>query len=81
MKRVAGYIQRKSMLYEAGVEYGDYTMNRVLGCAHGCKFTCYAFLQKKDLDKYILMNNGCNHNWYLIHYNFFKVKYQSFEIE
>ena len=26
---------------------GDYTMNHVLGCAHGCKFPCYAFLQKK----------------------------------
>ena len=47
MKQVAGKIQRKSMLYETGVEYGDYTMNHVLGCAHGCKFPCYAFLQKK----------------------------------
>ena len=47
MKRVAGYIPRKSMLYETDVEYGDYTMNHVLGCAHGCKFPCYAFLQKK----------------------------------
>lgn len=47
MKEVAGYIQRKSMLYETGVEYGDYTMNHVLGCAHGCLYPCYAFLQKK----------------------------------
>lgn len=47
MKKVAGIIQRKSMLYETGVEYGDYTINHVLGCAHGCKFPCYAFLQKK----------------------------------
>ena len=47
MKQVAGYIQRKTMLYETGVEYGDFTMNHVLGCAHGCKFPCYAFLQKK----------------------------------
>lgn len=47
MKKVAGYIQRKTMLYKTGVEYGDYTMNHVLGCAHGCKFPCYAFLQKK----------------------------------
>lgn len=47
MKKVAGTIQRKSMLYETGVEYGDYTMNHVLGCAHGCNFPCYAFLQKK----------------------------------
>ena len=47
MKQVAGYIQRKTMLYETGVEYGDYTMNHVLGCAHGCLYPCYAFLQKK----------------------------------
>ena len=47
MKKVAGYIQRKTMLYKTGVEYGDYTMNHVLGCAHGCKFPCYAYLQKQ----------------------------------
>ncbi len=40
-------ILRKTMLYKTGVEYGDYTMNHVLGCAHGCKYPCYAFLQKK----------------------------------
>ena len=47
MKQVAGCIQRKTMLYETGVEYGDYTMNHVQGCAHGCLYPCYAFLQKK----------------------------------
>lgn len=47
MNSVRGYIERKSMLYVTGVEYGDYTMNHVLGCAHGCKYPCYAFLQKK----------------------------------
>ena len=40
-------ILRKTMLYKTGVEYGDYTMNHVLGCSHGCKYPCYAFLQKK----------------------------------
>lgn len=40
-------ITRKSMLYPTGVEYGDYSMNHVLGCAHGCKYPCYAFLMKK----------------------------------
>lgn len=40
-------IIRKTMLYKTGVEYGDYTMNHVLGCAHGCKFPCYAYLMKK----------------------------------
>ena len=45
--KVAGYIERKSMLDQTGVEYGDYTMNHVLGCSHGCKYPCYAFLLKK----------------------------------
>ena len=35
------------MLYRTGVEYGDYTMNHVQGCAHGCKYPCYAFLLKR----------------------------------
>ena len=47
MCAVKGYIQRKSMLYKTGVEYGDYTMNHVLGCSHGCKFPCYAYMMKK----------------------------------
>lgn len=47
MKVVQGYIERKSMLYLTGVEYGDYTMNHVLGCAHGCKYPCYAFMLKR----------------------------------
>ena len=40
-------IMRKSMLYKTGVEYGDYTMNHVLGCQHGCLYPCYAFLMAK----------------------------------
>lgn len=40
-------ITRKSMLYKTGVEYGDYTMNHVFGCSHGCKFPCYAFNMAK----------------------------------
>lgn len=40
-------IERKTMLYQTGVEYGDYTMNHVQGCAHGCIYPCYAFLMKK----------------------------------
>ena len=38
---------RKTMLYKTGVEYGDYTMNHVQGCSHGCLYPCYAFLLKK----------------------------------
>lgn len=44
-------ITRKSMLYKTGVEYGDYTMNHVVGCAHGCKYPCYAFLIAKRFGK------------------------------
>jgi DNA repair photolyase len=51
MKAVGGYIKRKSMLYKTGVEYGDYTMNHVLGCAHGCKYPCYAFLMARRFGK------------------------------
>lgn len=45
------YIERKSMLYKTGVEYGDYTMNHVQGCSHGCKYPCYAFLMAKRFGK------------------------------
>lgn len=47
MKEIKKYIKRKTLIYKTEVEYGDYTMNHVLGCSHGCKYPCYAFLQKK----------------------------------
>lgn len=40
-------IQRRSLLYRTGVEYGDYTINHVLGCAHGCRYPCYAMQLSK----------------------------------
>lgn len=39
------------MLYKTGVEYGDYTMNHVQGCAHGCIYPCYAYLMAKRFGK------------------------------
>ena len=45
------YIKRQSMLYKTGVEYGDYTINHVQGCAHGCKFPCYAMMMAKRFGK------------------------------
>lgn len=44
-------IERKSMLYKTGVEYGDYTLNHVQGCAHGCKYPCYAMQMSKRFGK------------------------------
>jgi len=40
-------IMRKSLLYRSGVEYGDFCINHVEGCAHGCRFPCYAMMMKK----------------------------------
>lgn len=47
MKNVCDYIERKSMIHKTKVEYGDYTINHALGCSHGCKYPCYAFLMAK----------------------------------
>ncbi|WP_238442451.1 radical SAM protein [Desulfofalx alkaliphila] len=41
------FIQRKTLIYKTAVEYGDYTLNHVQGCYHGCKYPCYAFLMAK----------------------------------
>jgi len=40
-------IKRKTLLYKSGVEYADFCINHVEGCAHGCKFPCYAMMMKK----------------------------------
>ena len=52
-------ITRKSMLYKTGVEYGDYTMNHVLGCSHGCLYPCYAFLMAKRFGKIANYEQWC----------------------
>lgn len=44
-------IERKSLLYKTGVEYGDYTINIAEGCAHGCEYPCYAMLLAKRFGK------------------------------
>jgi len=41
------YIKRKTLLYKSGVEYADYCVNHIEGCAHGCRFPCYAMMLKK----------------------------------
>ncbi|MBM3713123.1 MAG: radical SAM protein, partial [Actinobacteria bacterium] len=44
-------IYRKTLLYKTNVEYGDYSLNHVLGCSHGCKYPCYAMLMAKRFGK------------------------------
>ena len=40
-------IKRKTLLYKSGVEYADFCINHIEGCAHGCRFPCYAMMMKK----------------------------------
>ncbi|MHB8231542.1 MAG: radical SAM protein [bacterium] len=40
-------IFRKTLLYRSNVEYADFCINHVEGCAHGCKYPCYAMMMKK----------------------------------
>lgn len=44
-------MERKSLLYKTGVEYGDYTINHIQGCSHGCMYPCYAFLMARRFGK------------------------------
>jgi DNA repair photolyase len=50
-KKVATTILRKSLLYKTAVEYGDYTINHVEGCSHGCLYPCYAQMMAKRFGK------------------------------
>lgn len=50
-KKCATTIIRKSLLYKSAVEYGDYTINHVEGCSHGCLYPCYAMMMAKRFGK------------------------------
>lgn len=47
MKNKIQKTTRKSLLYKSGVEYADYGLNHIEGCAHGCTYPCYAMMMKK----------------------------------
>lgn len=51
LKHVGKFISRKSLIYKTDVEYGDYTINHVFGCWHGCKYPCYAYMNAKRFGK------------------------------
>lgn len=59
MKKIKKFIKRKTLIYKTEVEYGDYTMNHVLGCSHGCLYPCYAFLQKKRFGSVKTYDDWC----------------------
>ena len=40
-----GAIERKSLLYRSGL--GFHCINHVLGCSHGCRYPCYAYLMAR----------------------------------
>lgn len=46
-KTTLGKIYRKSLLYKTKVEYGDWTINHITGCMHGCKYPCYAMMMAR----------------------------------
>ncbi len=52
-------ITRQSLLYKTGVEYGDYTINHIQGCAHGCKYPCYAMMMAKRFGKIKTYEEWC----------------------
>ncbi|MCF8307418.1 MAG: radical SAM protein [Bacteroidales bacterium] len=39
--------KRTSLLYQTNVEYGDWCLNHIENCAHGCKYPCYAMMMAK----------------------------------
>jgi DNA repair photolyase len=41
------------MLYKTQFPGLDYAMNPVQGCSHGCRYPCYAYLWRCDLEKSI----------------------------
>ena len=51
--------RRKTMLYKTGVEYGDYTINHIQGCSHGCKYPCYAMMMAKRFGKVKTYEEWC----------------------
>lgn len=52
-------VNRKTMLYKTGVEYGDYTINHIVGCSHGCKYPCYAYMMSHRFGKAKDLNEWC----------------------
>lgn len=51
-------ITRKTLLYKSGI--GGYCINPVQGCAHGCRYPCYAFMMAHSYGRVSTYTEWCN---------------------
>ncbi len=64
-------VPRKTLLYRSGVRKGVWALNHILGCAHGCRYPCYAFKMAvsfgrvKNYNEWIKPRVVCNALWLL----------------
>jgi DNA repair photolyase len=53
-------VTRKSLLYRTGIGgAGAYAATHVVGCSHGCRFPCYAFLMMQRFGKVASYEEWC----------------------
>jgi DNA repair photolyase len=53
-------VTRKSLLYHTGIGgTGAYAATHVVGCSHGCRFPCYAFLMMQRFGKVASYEEWC----------------------
>lgn len=50
-------IERKTLLYKSGL--GFWCINHVQGCAHGCRYPCYAFMMARSHGRAKSMEEWC----------------------
>ena len=53
-------VTRKSLLYRTGIGgTGAYAATHVVGCSHGCRFPCYAFLMMQRFGRVASYEEWC----------------------
>ena len=52
-------VMRKSLIYRADMGEGSYAATHVVGCSHGCRFPCYAFLMMQRFGKVASYEDWC----------------------
>ena len=53
-------VTRKSLIYHTGIGgTGAYAATHVVGCSHGCRFPCYAFLMMQRFGKVATYEEWC----------------------